>query len=141
MHRKEVQALKCQILQPEEELAQVRRNLKTNTRHWLEVFDDLKKKHQKEVAALVKRLARMKELALRAERERDECKDKITQQRHRIYEVETALKEVKEKNTRLKAQPGLDHETSSIPSSKGIRHKKITKSRERTGRKPRPARP
>ena len=73
MHRKEVQALECRILQPEEELAQVRRNLKTNTR--------------------------------------------------------------------LKAQPGLDHETSSIPSSKGIRHKKITKSRERTGRKPRPARP
>lgn len=49
----------------------------------MEVFDDLKKEHQKEVAALMKRLARMEERALRAERERDECKDKIPQQRHK----------------------------------------------------------
>ncbi len=119
MHRKEVQALECRIRHLEEGLAQARRDLKANTRHWMEVFDDLKKEHQKEVAALMKRLARMEERALRAERERDECKDKITQQRHRIYEVETALEEEKGKNTRLKAQLGHDHETSSIPSSKG----------------------
>lgn len=104
MHRKEVQALECRIRHLEEGLAQARRDLKANTRHWMEVFDDLKKEHQKEVAALMKRLARMEERALRAERERDECKDKITQQRHRIYEVETALEEEKGKNTRLKAQ-------------------------------------
>ena len=136
MHRKEVQALECRIRHLEEGLAQARRDLKANTRHWMEVFDDLKKEHQKEVAALMKRLARMEERALRAERERDECKDKITQQRHRIYEVETALEEEKGKNTRLKAQLGHDHETSSIPSSKGIRRKKITNNREKTGKKP-----
>lgn len=136
MHRKEVHDLECRIRQLEEELAQAHRDLKTNTGHWMEVFDDLEKEHQKEVAALTKQLARMEKRALRAERERDECKDKITQQRHRIYEVETALEEEKGKNTRLKAQLGHDHETSSIPSSKGIRRKKITNSREKSGKKP-----
>ncbi len=135
-HRKEVQDMECRIRQLEEGLAQAHRELKANTRHWFEVFDDLKKEHQKEVEALTKRLSRMEGRALRAERERDECKDKITQQRHRIYEVETALEEEKGKNTRLKAQLGHDHETSSIPSSKGIRRKKITNNREKTGKKP-----
>lgn len=50
--------------------------------------------------------------------------------------METALEEEKGKNTRLKAQLGHDHETSSIPSSKGIRRKKITNNREKTGKKP-----
>ena len=136
MHRKEVQALEWRNRQLEEALAQARRDLKANTRHWFEVFDDLKKEHQKEVEALMKRLAQMEGRALHAERERDECRDKMTQQRHRIYEAETALEEEKGKNTRLKAQLGHDHETSSIPSSKGIRRKKITNSREKTGKKP-----
>lgn len=103
-HRKEVQALEWRNRQLEEALAQAHRDLKANTRHWFEVFDDLKKEHQKEVKALMRRLAQMEGRALHAERERDECKDKMTQQRHRIYEVGTALEEEKGKNTRLKAQ-------------------------------------
>lgn len=48
-HRKEVQDMECRIRQLEEGLAQAHRELKANTRHWFEVFDDLKKEHQKEV--------------------------------------------------------------------------------------------
>ena len=77
-HRKEVQDMECRIRQLEEGLAQAHRELKANTRHWFEVFDDLKKEHQKEVEALTKRLSRMEGRALRAERERDECKDKVS---------------------------------------------------------------
>jgi septal ring factor EnvC (AmiA/AmiB activator) len=135
-HRKEVRALECRNRQLEEELAQAHRDLKANTRHWFEVFGDLNREYRKKTAALMKRLAQMERRALHAERERDECKDKMTQQRRRSYEVETALEEEKGKNSWLKAQLGQDHETSSIPLSKGIRRKKITNSREKTGKKP-----
>lgn len=50
-------------------------------------------------------------------------------------EVETELEEEKGKSTRLKVQLGHDYETSSIPSSKGIRRKKIANSRKRTGKR------
>jgi len=136
MHRKQVETLKCVIRQLKKELAQAHKDLKNNTDHWLEVFEDLKKEYQKKEAALMKQLGQMEKRAFRAEGERDEGKDKIKQQRHRIYELETALEEEKGKNSRLKAQLGHDHENSSIPSSKGIRRKKITNSREKTGKKP-----
>ena len=40
------------------------------------------------------------------------------------------------KNLKLRAQINRDHENSSIPSSKAARQKKITNSREKTGRRP-----
>ncbi len=136
MHRKEIHSLECIIRQLKEELAQAHKELRANTAHWLEVFGDLEKEHQKEVAALQKQLKQMEKRAFCAEGERDEAKDKITQQRHKIYGLETALEEEQGKNSRLKAQLNHDHENSSIPSSKGIRRKKITNSREKTGKKP-----
>lgn len=136
MHRKEVEALECVIRQLKEELAQAHKDLKANTDHWFEVFEDLKKEYLKREAALMKQLGQMEKRAFRAEGERDEGKDKIKQQRLKIYELETALEKEKGKNSRLKAQLGHDHENSSIPSSKGIRRKKITNSREKTGKKP-----
>lgn len=136
MHRKEAESLECVIRQLKEELARAHKDLKANTDHWFEVFGDLKKEYQKREAALMKQLGQMEKRAFRAERERDEGKDKIKQQRLKIYELETALEKEKGKNGRLKAQLGHDHENSSIPSSKGIRRKKITNSREKTGKKP-----
>ena len=136
MHRKEIHALECIIKQLKEELARSHKDLKANTEHWLEVFEDLNKEHQKEVAGLRKQLDQMEKRFFRAQGERDEAKDKVTSQRHKIYELETALEEEKGKNSRLKAQLGHDHENSSIPSSKGIRRKKITNNREKTEKKP-----
>ena len=136
MHRKEVESLECVIRQLKEELAQAHKDLKANTDHWFEVFEDLKKEYLKREAALMKQLGQMEKRAFRAEGERDEGKDKIKQPRLKIYELETALEKEKGKNSRLKAQLGHDHENSSIPSSKGIRRKKITNSREKTGKKP-----
>ena len=135
-HRKEVESLECVIRQLKEELAQAHKDLKANTAHWLEVFEDLEKEYLKKEAALMRQLGQMEKRAFGAEGERDEGKDKMKQQRLKIYELETALEEEKGKNSRLKAQLGHDHENSSIPSSKGIRRKKITNSRERTGKKP-----
>lgn len=136
MHRKEVRSLERRIQQLEEELAQAYKDMKANRERWFEAAEDMEKEYLKKIAALVKQLGQMEERALRAEGQRDEAKDKVTQQRHKIYELETALEEEKGKNSRLKAQLGHDHENLSIPSSKTIRRKKITNSREKTGKKP-----
>lgn len=65
-------------------------------------------------------------------RELDTAKDKIKEQRGELYDVKTQLEEEKGKNQQLHAQINRDYENSSIPSSKTVRHKKITNSREKT---------
>ena len=78
----------------------------------------------------------MEKCAIKAERQRDATLDKVTQQRQKSYELETALEEEKGKNLKLRAQINRDYENSSIPSSKTIRHKKMSNGREKNGRKP-----
>ena len=83
-----------------------------------------------------KESAQMEKRAIKAERQRDAALDKVTQQRQKSYELETALEEEKGKNLKLRAQINRDYENSSIPSSKTIRHKKMSNGREKNGRKP-----
>jgi hypothetical protein len=60
----------------------------------------------------------------------------VADQRRRNYELETELEDEKGKNLKLSAQLNRDYENSSIPSSKGTSHKKISNSREKTNRRP-----
>ena len=71
-----------------------------------------------------------------AEAARDEAQATATEANHKYYEAATELEKEKGKNIKLRAQLNHDYENSSIPSSKSIKRKKITNSRERTGRKP-----
>lgn len=103
---------------------------------WFAVFEDLEKEHAREVDMLRKIITQLKQQLLKTEQQRDAALDKVAEQRHHIYDVETALEEEKGKNLKLRAQLGRDYENSSIPSSKTIRHKKISNSREKSGRKP-----
>ena len=57
----------------------------------------------------------MENRAPRAERQRDAALDKATEQRHHLYEAETALEEEKGKNLRLMTQFCKDSENSSLP--------------------------
>ena len=56
--------------------------------------------------------------------------------RLQFYETAARLEEEQGKNLKLRAQINRDYENSSIPSSKTIKRKKITNSREKSGRKP-----
>lgn len=69
-------------------------------------------------------------------RSRDQWKTKYLEQLHLKYKAETELDEEKGKNLKLRAQLNRDYENSSIPSSKAVHHKKITNSREKSGKKP-----
>ena len=53
-----------------------------------------------------------------------------------IVDPAARLEEEQGKNLKLRAQINRDYENSSIPSSKTIKRKKITNSREKSGRNP-----
>ena len=78
----------------------------------------------------------MEKRALFAAKQRDDALDKVKELRIQFYETSSKLEEELGKNLKLRAQINRDYENSSIPSSKTIKHKKITNSREKTGRKP-----
>lgn len=78
----------------------------------------------------------MKNRALKAEKQRDDALDKVTKQRQEIYRLVTELEEEKGKNQKLTAQLNHNYEDSFIPSFMTLKKKKkISNSRERTGRK------
>lgn len=102
---------------------------------WFEIFEELQEEMDKQRKEYEKKLRAMEQRALRAEAQRDESFNKIKEQRHKLYEAETALEEEKGKNLKLTAQINRDYENSSLPSSRSVKRKKITNSREKSGKK------
>ena len=75
--------------QTQEELARTRLDMVRTREHWFEVFEDLEKEYRNEIKKLEKQLKAALERAWKAERPCDEALDKVTQQRQKIYELET----------------------------------------------------
>ena len=103
---------------------------------WFEVFEDLQKEFERKLSISKRLNKQLEKRALNAERQVDDLRSKVTQQRHEIYKLGTELEDEKGKNLKLRAQINRDYENSSLPSSKSMKNKKITNSREKTGRKP-----
>lgn len=120
----------------EHELSKAHSETVTVRRYWSEVMDDLEKEHQAEKRRLLAIIERQKKEMLELIRQRDEANDKFHKKNREYYAVASELEEERGKNRKLMAQLNRDYENSSIPSSKSIRRKKITNSREKTGRKP-----
>lgn len=133
---KELHSLERKIRKLEDELSRAHSETVSVRNQWFEIFEELQKECARKLSALQKELERMEKRAIEAERQRDAALDKVTQQRQKIYALETALEEEKGKNLKLRAQINRDYENSSIPSSKAICRKKISNSREKSGRKP-----
>ena len=135
-HKKIVRAYEQQIRHLKRELALAHQETITVRNLWFQQFEDLEKERERERKQFERELKKMEERALRAEAQKDAVQAKITEQRHKIYELETALEEEKGKNLKLTAQLNHDYENSSLPSSMSVKKKKIANSREKTGRKP-----
>lgn len=120
----------------EDELLRADSRLSRSCDMWQEVLDDTCAGYEKQLAAKDKRIKELEERVLVVERQRDKALDKIKQQRLELYEVKTALEEEQGKILKLTAQINRDYENSSKPSSQSPNHKKITNSREKTGRQP-----
>ena len=133
---KELRCLEKKIRKLEDELSQARRETVSVREQWFEIFEDLQKECARQLSALRKELEGMEKRAVKAEKQRDDALDRVTQQRHKIYALETELEEEKGRNLKLRSQLNRDYENSSIPSSKTLHHKKISNSREKSGRRP-----
>ena len=104
--------------------------------YWFEVFEDMQKEHLREIKKLQAEKKALEQRALKAEHKCEELYDKKKELLHKLYDALTQLEDEKGKNQKLTAQINRDYENSSIPSSKAVQRKKITNSREKTGRKP-----
>ena len=133
---KELRHLERIIKRLKEELAIAHSETITVRNQWFGIFEELQKESERKLSISKKLNKQMEKRALNAERQVDNLRNKITEQRHKIYDLETELEEEKGKNLKLRAQNNRDYENSSLPSSKSTKHKKITNSREKTGNKP-----
>ena len=126
---REIQKLKAALADAHSQTVTVRK-------YWSEVFDDIEKEHAKALEEKEREIKAMENRALNAERQRDDAKDKLLEKTRELYSVRTELEEEREKNRNLKAQIKRDYENSSKPSSANPNHKKITNTREPSGKKP-----
>lgn len=135
-HRKEVRVLERKIEQLKKEKSISHAETIAVRNQWFEVFEDFQKEYEQKLEHSQRMNKRLGKRTLEAERQRDDARNKITEQRHEIYKLATELESERGKLQNLRAQLNRDYENSSLPSSKSIKGKKITNSRERTGRKP-----
>ena len=99
---KEIRSLEHKIDALEKELAKAHSHAITIRNQWFEVFEQLQKECDRKVAKAQKEARLMEKRALRAERQRDAALEKVTQQRHELYEVKTELEEEKDKKQQRK---------------------------------------
>ena len=135
-HLTQVRALERRIAKLEAAVAKEHSHAITIRNQWFEIFEQLQKECNRMVAEAVKKADMMEKRAIRAEKQRDTALEKVTSQRRELYKVKTELDDEKQKVQKLTAQINRNYENSSIPSSKSIARKKISNSREKTGRKP-----
>lgn len=135
-HLTQVRALERRIAKLEAAVAKEHSHAITIRNQWFEIFEQLQKECDRMVAEAVKKADMMEKRAIRAERQRDTALEKVTFQRRELYKVKTELDDEKQKVQKLTAQINRNYENSSIPSSKSIARKKISNSREKTGRNP-----
>lgn len=131
-----VRHLESRIKNLETELERAYRLNTTMRKNWMDVFEDLEKEMQKKEKASNTQIKNLLKKLFTVEHELNNANEKIKEQRQELYEVKTELEEKEGIIQQLRAQINRDYENSSIPSSKSIKNKKITNSREKTGRKP-----
>ena len=126
---REIRKLKAIVADANAQMVTMRQN-------WSQVFDDLEKEHENELAKKDREIKAMEERALKAEMQLGSVKADYKEKCRELYAVKTELEDEKGKNLQLKAQINRDYENSSKPSSLKPNHKKIANNREATGRKP-----
>lgn len=120
------------ILELQKEAADAHKETIRVRNYWFQVLEDMLLEFEKMQKKTKQELQEMEKRALKAEKQRDDALDKVKELQHQFYETAVRLEEEQGKNLKLRAQINRDYENSSIPSSKTLRKKKITNSREKT---------
>ena len=136
LHQKDIHAYERKVQKLQAELSRAHSKAIDIRDQWFQIFEDMQKEYDRKLEELRKINRELENRALKAECQRDEALGKITVLRRQLYETATELEEEKGRNLKLRAQMNRDYENSSMPSSKTIKKKKISNSREKSGRKP-----
>lgn len=114
----------AQIKDLKKELAKAHAETVTVRNYWFDVANDMENEKHREINKVTKKYKNMEKRALKAEKQRDDALDKITEQRKEIYRLGIELEEEKGRLQKLTAQLNHNYENSSIPSSMTIKKKK-----------------
>lgn len=125
-----------EIRELKKELARERARLVTSRNGWIETLDDTEAEYERKLTGKDRSIERLREKLHEAQGQRDRAKRRITELEREKAELAAQLEDEKAKNQKLLAQLHRDYENSSKPSSMTPNHKKISNSREKTGRKP-----
>jgi hypothetical protein len=136
LRRKDIQDYSRQIKKLEAELSRSHSIIISVRNQWFKEYEILIKDHNKETALLHKEIFRLQKLVYEAQHQRDEALDQVTALRRELKAKEEELQEEKDRNQKFRAQLSRGSDNSSIPSSKDKPGKKVSNSREKTGRKP-----
>ena len=136
LHQKDIHAYERKVQKQQAELSRAHSNAIDIRDQWFQIFEDMQKEYGRKLKELQKANQELEKRALKAECQRDEALGKITVLLRQMYETATELEEEKGRNLKLRAQMNRDYENSTMPSSKTIKKKKISNSREKSGRKP-----
>lgn len=136
LHQKGIHAYERKAQKLQAELSRAHSKAINIRDQWFHIFENLQKEYDRKLEELQKANRELEKRALKAGHQRDEALDKITVLRRRLYETASELEDEKGRNLKLRAQINRDYENSSMPSSKTIKKKKISNSREKSGRKP-----
>lgn len=97
-HTKEIRLLERKITQLEKELSVSHIQATTNRNQWFEVFEDMENEYERKLDCSRHLNKVLEKRALEAERQLDDARNKIIEQRHEIYDLATQLEEEKGKN-------------------------------------------
>lgn len=104
---KELRRLERIIKRLEEELSIAHSETITVRNQWFEIFEELQKEFERKLSISKKLNKQMEKRALNAERQLADLRNKVTEQRHKIYDLETELEDEKGKNLKLRILPFL----------------------------------
>jgi len=132
IHGKEI----C-IKRLEKELSKMHSQIIDNRNQWFDVSEEMEKEFHKTIKMKDKKIQELERRALKAECQRDDALGRTAEWRKKYYELSGRLEELEGLNKKLTAQVKQNFENSSIASSQqGAGRKKISNTREKTGRKP-----
>ena len=136
-YEKEIRELRQIIKELKRDLSS-ERSLHVKMRNkWFEASDDLEKEFEKRLEAKDREIRKLEKRAEGLEESLEKEKAKRREKQLELYDALTRLEEAEGKILKLTAQVNKDYENSSIPSSmQPAGRKKITNSRERSGKKP-----
>ncbi len=134
--RQDIRVRDAEIRRLKKELSDAFAQMVKNRNHWFEVYKDVEKEHNRQIRDLEKDKQKFADMLYQEQRRNDELNNTITELNRRNRVLEEELEAEKDKNRKLMSQLNHDYENSSKPSSMDPNHKKISNSREKTGRKP-----